>query len=88
MPLQKDIACGRSMPMNTILLHALLALLPIAGPRSLPISWCTPWKITLRSVPCMLQDAFVAQHARAVDVDDGAPRKSSSFAAIERRART
>ena len=25
-----------------------------AGPRSLPMSWCTPWKITLRSVPCML----------------------------------
>jgi hypothetical protein len=30
----------------------LLALGP-GGPRSLPMSWCTPWKITLRSVPSM-----------------------------------
>jgi hypothetical protein len=43
---------GSSMPMKTIL---LCAGSPSAhcGPRSLPISWCTPWKITLRSVPFM-----------------------------------
>ncbi len=43
---------GRSMPMKTILLWRFS---PSAhcGPRSLPMSWCTPWKITLRSVPCM-----------------------------------
>ena len=23
------------------------------GPRSLPISWCTPWNTTLRSLPFM-----------------------------------
>lgn len=43
---------GRSRPMNTILLSRVS---PAAqgGPRSLPMSWCTPWKMTLRSVPCM-----------------------------------
>ena len=43
---------GKSMPMNTILLRRCS---PGAhsGPRSLPMSWCTPWKMTLRSVPCM-----------------------------------
>lgn len=44
------MSLGRSMPMKTILLRRSS---PSAhcGPRSLPISWCTPWKITLRSVP-------------------------------------
>ena len=44
---------GKSMPMNTILLTRSS---PSAhsGPRSLPINWCTPWKITLRSVPFIL----------------------------------
>lgn len=43
---------GSSMPMNTMrLLRASSAL--HSGPRSLPMSWCTPWKITLRSVPFM-----------------------------------
>ncbi len=43
---------GKSIPMNTILLTRAS---PGAqrGPRSLPMSWCTPWKMTLRSVPCM-----------------------------------
>jgi hypothetical protein len=46
------ISRGRSMPMNTMRLLRFSSG-PQAGPRSLPISWCTPWKITLRSVPCM-----------------------------------
>jgi hypothetical protein len=43
---------GRSIPMNTILLTRSS---PAAhrGPRSLPMSWCTPWKMTFRSVPSM-----------------------------------
>ncbi|MDR6155036.1 hypothetical protein QF021_003125 [Acidovorax delafieldii] len=46
----KKMSLGRSMPMKTIL---LVRGSPSAhwGPRSLPMSWCTPWKITLRSVP-------------------------------------
>ncbi|PUA98899.1 hypothetical protein C8C99_3776 [Acidovorax sp. 107] len=46
----RKMSLGRSMPMNTIL---LVRGSPSAhwGPRSLPMSWCTPWKITLRSVP-------------------------------------
>ena len=46
------MSCGRSMPMKTILLPFFS---PGAhfGPRSLPISWCTPWKMTLRSEPFM-----------------------------------
>ena len=41
---------GRSMPMNTIL---LIFCSPAAhlGPVSLPMSWCTPWNTTLRSIP-------------------------------------
>ena len=47
-PLQEDVL-GRSMPMKTIL---LVRGSPSAlGARSLPMSWCTPWKITLR--PCL-----------------------------------
>ena len=46
------ISLGRSMPINTILL-VLVSPAAQAGPKSLPISWCTPWKITLRSVPSM-----------------------------------
>ncbi|AOG22583.1 hypothetical protein BSY15_2139 [Acidovorax sp. RAC01] len=48
----RKMSLGRSMPMNTIL---LLRTSPSAhwGPRSLPMSWCTPWKMTLRSVPFM-----------------------------------
>lgn len=48
----KKMSFGRSIPMNTIL---LVRVSPGAhcGPRSLPMSWCTPWKITLRSVPFM-----------------------------------
>ena len=43
---------GRSMPMKTSL---LIFSSPGAhfGPRSLPMSWCTPWKMTLRSLPFM-----------------------------------
>lgn len=50
----KKMSRGRSMPMKTILLWRVS---PSAhcGPRSLPISWCTPWKITLRSVPFMFR---------------------------------
>ncbi len=46
----RRMSLGRSMPMKTILLRRSS---PSAhcGPRSLPINWCTPWKITLRSVP-------------------------------------
>ncbi len=46
------ISLGRSMPMKTILLLRFSPS-PQAGPRSLPMSWCTPWKMTLRSVPSM-----------------------------------
>ncbi|EJE50874.1 hypothetical protein PMI14_04504 [Acidovorax sp. CF316] len=48
----RRMSLGRSMPMKTILLSRSS---PSAhcGPRSLPMSWCTPWKITLRSVPFM-----------------------------------
>lgn len=48
----RRMSLGRSMPMKTILLRRSS---PSAhcGPRSLPMSWCTPWKITLRSVPFM-----------------------------------
>ena len=48
----RKMSLGRSMPMKTIL---LVRCSPSAhcGPRSLPMSWCTPWKITLRSVPFM-----------------------------------
>jgi len=48
----RKMSWGRSMPMKTILLWRFS---PSAhcGPRSLPMSWCTPWKMTLRSVPCM-----------------------------------
>ena len=48
----RKMSWGRSMPMNTILLTRFSPS-PQAGPRSLPMSWCTPWKITLRSVPFM-----------------------------------
>ena len=44
---------GNSMPIKTILLVRFSSA-PQAGPRSLPINWCTPWKMTLRSVPFML----------------------------------
>lgn len=46
-------SCGRSRPMNTIL---LILVSPGAhlGPTSLPIIWCTPWKMTLRSMPITL----------------------------------
>ncbi|MEY3627519.1 MAG: hypothetical protein RL163_2018 [Pseudomonadota bacterium] len=47
------ISRGKSIPMNTILLIRASSG-PHAGPKSLPMSWCTPWKITLRSVPFML----------------------------------
>jgi hypothetical protein len=48
----RRMSLGRSMPMKTILLRRSS---PSAhcGPKSLPMSWCTPWKITLRSVPFM-----------------------------------
>ena len=46
------ISFGRSMPIKTILLF-FFSPSAQAGPRSLPINWCTPWKITLRSVPSM-----------------------------------
>ena len=46
----RKISLGRSIPMKTILL-VLFSPLAQAGPKSLPMSWCTPWKITLRSVP-------------------------------------
>lgn len=50
----RKMSLGRSMPMKTIL---LVRGSPSAhwGPRSLPMSWCTPWKITLRSVPFMFR---------------------------------
>ena len=48
----RKMSWGRSMPMNTILLTRFSPSAQ-AGPRSLPMSWCTPWKITLRSVPFM-----------------------------------
>ena len=48
----RKMSCGKSMPMNTILLRRSSSS-PHLGPRSLPMSWCTPWKITLRSVPFM-----------------------------------
>jgi len=49
----RKMSLGRSMPIKTIL---LVRVSPSAhwGPRSLPMSWCTPWKITLRSVPFIL----------------------------------
>ncbi|PJI99102.1 hypothetical protein CLU85_3942 [Acidovorax sp. 69] len=48
----RKMSLGRSMPIKTIL---LVRASPSAhwGPRSLPMSWCTPWKMTLRSVPFM-----------------------------------
>jgi len=46
----KKMSLGKSMPINTILLVRASPSAQ-AGPRSLPINWCTPWKITLRSVP-------------------------------------
>jgi hypothetical protein len=49
----RKMSLGRSMPMKTILLN-LGSPSAHWGPRSLPISWCTPWKITLRSVPFIL----------------------------------
>ena len=48
------ISLGKSMPMKTILLF-FFSPSAQAGPRSLPMSWCTPWKITLRSVPSMFR---------------------------------
>ena len=48
----KKISLGKSKPMKTILLLRTSSAAQ-AGPRSLPISWCTPWKMTLRSVPFM-----------------------------------
>ena len=48
----KKISLGKSKPMKTILLLRTSSAAQ-AGPKSLPISWCTPWKITLRSVPFM-----------------------------------
>lgn len=46
----RKMSLGRSMPIKTIL---LVRASPSAhwGPRSLPMSWCTPWNMTLRSVP-------------------------------------
>ena len=46
----RKMSCGRSMPIKTILLWRCSSA-SHSGPRSLPISWCTPWKITLRFVP-------------------------------------
>lgn len=43
---------GRSIPMNTSLLWRC-SCGPQAEARSLPMSWCTPWNTTLRSMPCM-----------------------------------
>ena len=48
----RKMSCGRSMPMKTILLVFFSPGIQ-RGPRSLPINWWTPWKITLRSVPFM-----------------------------------
>ena len=48
----RKMSFGKSMPMNTILL-VFFSPSAQASPRSLPMSWCTPWKITLRSVPSM-----------------------------------
>ncbi len=48
----RKISRGRSIPMNTSLLF-FFSPGAQTGPRSLPISWCTPWKTTLRSVPFM-----------------------------------
>lgn len=48
----RKMSWGRSMPMKTILLWRFSSSAH-CGPRSLPMSWCTPWKMTLRSVPCM-----------------------------------
>ena len=48
----RNTSRGRSMPMNTILLVFFSPGAHLA-PRSLPISWCTPWKMTRRSVPFM-----------------------------------
>lgn len=44
------ISFGKSIPMNTILLMRVSSGAH-AGPRSEPMSWCTPWKITFFSVP-------------------------------------
>ena len=44
------MSCGRSMPMKTILLCFFSPGIHF-GPRSLPMSWWTPWKMTLRSAP-------------------------------------
>ena len=49
----RKMSLGRSMPMKTILL-ARASPSAHGGPRSLPMSWCTPWKMTLRSVPFIL----------------------------------
>ena len=46
------ISLGKSIPMNTILLIRF-SFFSQGCPKSLPINWCTPWKITLRSVPFM-----------------------------------
>src|SRR5471032_1578485 len=43
---------GRFLPINTILLPRTSSS-PHLAPRSLPISWCTPWNTTLRSAPCI-----------------------------------
>jgi len=48
----RKMSRGRSSPMNTILLP-FFSPAAQAGPRSLPMSWCTPWNTTLRSVPFM-----------------------------------
>jgi len=48
----KKISLGKSKPMKTILLLRTSSAAQ-AGPKSLPINWCTPWKMTLRSVPFM-----------------------------------
>lgn len=48
----RRMSLGRSMPINTILLMRGSSA-PQAGPRSEPMSWCTPWKMTFFSVPFM-----------------------------------
>ena len=48
----KKMSLGKSIPINTILFSRFSPACH-CGPRSLPINWWTPWKITLRSVPCM-----------------------------------
>ena len=46
----RKMSCGRSIPMNTMRLSRFSSAVH-SGPKSLPINWCTPWKITLRFVP-------------------------------------